>query len=191
MIGIRGGICCRSIWGVGFSLIYSGDMGKSSIILLVFVCAVLSCVQSKSQDTVIDKSSIVYDTSNIAILSFAEYQSPYEAEPKAVKGFMLSQVNMTVVDSLLKHAAGNWNNMLTPASREAFEVDLTNYQRQYIPFINAYGEKLVYINLFCRHQWAKWKTELLIVDDGGKCFAHVLINLTQKNYAHFATNGDV
>ncbi|RZT00239.1 hypothetical protein EV197_1475 [Aquimarina brevivitae] len=74
--------------------------------------------------------------------------------------------------------------------------DLKGYYRQYIPYINAKGEKVIKINAFCEllevppastsesKVWTKmdWKNRYVDVDDGGYCYWRVVINLDRNTY---------
>lgn len=72
-----------------------------------------------------------------------------------------------------------------------FELELGDYRRQYIPVINVSGEKEVWINFMCDEANNEiWRTELLPpVEDGGKCYFNIKINLTTKSYSELRING--
>jgi len=76
------------------------------------------------------------------------------------------------------------------------------YYRQYSFYIDQNGDKIIYINAFCRQferpvdssgVWIMkpydWKNEFLIVEDGGDCFWSIQINLTTMSYFDFYVNG--
>jgi hypothetical protein len=82
-------------------------------------------------------------------------------------------------------------------------IELTRYWRQYIVVTNQQGEKETFINFFCDQQEDivedgdeirfvpsdGWKSGLVIVDDGGKCFFQIKINLNTKKWYDFMVNG--
>jgi hypothetical protein len=70
-----------------------------------------------------------------------------------------------------------------------FIIDLDNYKTQLVPVTNAKGEKEVYINCFCDSWDSDWKTDLIMVDDGGNCFFQLKINISQKKYYDLMVNG--
>ena len=71
-----------------------------------------------------------------------------------------------------------------------FELGLGNrYYRQYVPVINDKGEKEIWINFFCSTMGYNWKTNLILVEDGGNCFFNIKINLTKKEYSDLRING--
>jgi hypothetical protein len=71
-----------------------------------------------------------------------------------------------------------------------FVIDLTRYKRQYFPVINSAGQKEVWVNCFCNDFDKNWRTEMLIVDDGGNCYFNLTINLTTKTFSSFMVNGN-
>ena len=70
---------------------------------------------------------------------------------------------------------------------------MRKYKVQYIPFITSNGRKKVFVNAFCDYNLnfdlLEWKKHLIQVYDGGSCFFHLIINLTDKKYEEFHTNG--
>ncbi len=45
------------------------------------------------------------------------------------------------------------------------------------------------MNSFCTTLDNRWKTEFILVDDGGNCFFNFKINLTTKKYYELNVNG--
>lgn len=55
-----------------------------------------------------------------------------------------------------------------------------DYLMQFMGAVNSNGEKILWINAFCKQQkdsFKKWKYELVIVKDGGNCFYNITFNL--------------
>ncbi len=67
--------------------------------------------------------------------------------------------------------------------------DISEYKRQYVPFLNKKGEKEVWVNCFCGFLEENWKEDLIDVMDGGNCFFNVRINLSTKTYCDLFING--
>ncbi|WP_258104493.1 hypothetical protein [Marinoscillum sp. MHG1-6] len=79
---------------------------------------------------------------------------------------------------------------------------LPNYFRQYVGFLNSAGERMLWVNALCDikdgmvenngefelQPWP-WKTEPIIVDDGGDCYWNILINIDKQEYSNFYVNG--
>lgn len=79
---------------------------------------------------------------------------------------------------------------------EDYIEDFDEYYRQYIPYINERGEKIVAVNCFCdvtnmndEVSGLNWRTDLIQVNDGGNCFFNLDVNLTLKTFAHLMVNG--
>ena len=69
---------------------------------------------------------------------------------------------------------------------------LEDYYRQYVGGVKENGEKIIYINCFCYIMDLyvdQWKTELIMVDDGGNCYFNVKANLNKNNYYELMVNG--
>ncbi|HET8839309.1 MAG TPA: hypothetical protein VFM82_09995 [Flavobacteriaceae bacterium] len=76
------------------------------------------------------------------------------------------------------------------------------YYRQYIPYIDENGERIIKINAFCLipeiapdpdnkdNEWTKmnWKKEIVIIAGGGSCYWQMKINIDKKEYFNFMTN---
>ena len=74
-------------------------------------------------------------------------------------------------------------------SKKDFVIKLRKYQRQYVAVINDKGEKEVWINCFCETLGDDWRKIIISVDDGGKCFFNIKMNLTKGIFYEFYVNG--
>ena len=54
---------------------------------------------------------------------------------------------------------------------------------------NHKGEKEVWINGFCNTWDKNWKTEIILVHDGGNCYFNLKINLTSGECFEISVNG--
>jgi len=171
--------------------------------LSLFLCLILySCGQTRisnqahdiskpvySKDTKIDEQLIV-DTSKIAILPH-DTSNHWVFENSVL--FQLTNQDLQTIDGLLNDCINSNNSKQDTTKGLSEYINLKNYKRQYVPFINSKGEKKVYINCFCFPGYADefdyWKKSLVDVDDGGSCFFHLTINLTSKQYEQLYTNG--
>jgi len=78
-----------------------------------------------------------------------------------------------------------------------FLINITRYRRQYICVTNERGEKEIWINFLCESPLSsfvgknpnRWKTDIIVVEDGGNCFFNIKINLTTKMYYDLFVNG--
>ena len=156
--------------------------------------ALTSCGQSqnkKNEQIVKNKSnkSILFDTSKTAIIPFDKKGNyPFD---NSYKPTTLTQKDINSVDSLLIACVTDYNNSLDKDHKE-WSIDLKkyNYRKQLIAVTNKIGEKEVWVNCFC-HTWDsnKWKTEMMIVDDGGNCYFNFKINLATKKFYDLGFNG--
>ena len=69
-------------------------------------------------------------------------------------------------------------------------VDLDRAYRQYACGIDNRGDTLVYLNGFCQIEHVpRWRTEWVIVSDGGPCFFRAVVNLTSGRIEMLRVNG--
>jgi hypothetical protein len=167
------------------------------VLSFVVLCA---CGQSNAVDSRPDTHSRInstdtlpeiqftLDTSVIAILPFDISNSwlSKDAKPTDLTNEELGKVEQLLFDCITKHNA----KQDTTKQFSAF-IHLKKYKRQYVPFINAAGERNVYVNCFCIANWGfeNWKKTLVLVADGGSCFFQATINLTKLKCEQFSTNG--
>jgi len=71
-----------------------------------------------------------------------------------------------------------------------FTIELDDYGRQYMSVVSNKGEILVFVNCFCSPKNFNYRDKMLVqVDDGGNCFFHFKVNLTEKKVFDFIENG--
>ncbi len=132
---------------------------------------------------------IQIDTSKIALLAFDKRDNyPFDSTFSPVN---LTQDDISTIDSLLVVCVTDYNNHIGSAYK-GLDIDIKkyNYRKQLIAATNKNGEKEVWVNCFC-YTWnnENWKTTLVSVDDGGKCYFNFKINLVAKRYYNFKVNG--
>ncbi|MEP6901953.1 MAG: cystatin domain-containing protein [Actinomycetota bacterium] len=98
----------------------------------------------------------------------------------------LSDDESAEVKSLLKKAVGEHNSKQNNNNQV---INIEKYKFQFVSAINSKGEKEVWANSFCT-DFEDWQKQIVQVDDGGKCFFNLYINLTKKSYDRFSINGD-
>ena len=130
-----------------------------------------------------------FDTSIIAMIPFdSKSTSPFDNNCRQAT---LTSDDFKDLDSLLSSCITNHNNSLEEIRKDQ-KIDLINttYYKQLIPVINKEGEKEVWVNCFC-NTWNsdRWKTKIMIVDDGGNCYFRLKINLTSKKCYELIVNG--
>jgi hypothetical protein len=83
-------------------------------------------------------------------------------------------------------------NLKIRSDSDSDTIDLRKCLRQYIVFFNSLGQKEVFVNFFPRsmeRDAARWKRALVEVDDGGKDFFRLIIDLDTGKVHGFSTNG--
>ena len=166
-------------------------------ILTIALCltnVLTSCGQSQNKKTgeiikTKSTSSIQFDTSKTSIIPFIQSGSyPFD---NLFKATTLTQNDINSVDSLLIACVTDYNNSVDKDHKE-WSIDLKKniYRKQLIVVTNKKGEKEVWVNCFC-DTWGsdKWKTEILLVNDGGNCYFNFKINLTTKKFYDLGVNG--
>jgi hypothetical protein len=163
-------------------------------ILTIAFCltiALSSCgqTQTKKVDQVANNGTAQIDTSKTAIIAFDKKGNyPFD---NAFNPTSLTQNDIYNIDSLLIACVTDYNNSLDKDHKE-WSIDLkkSNYRKQLIAVTNKKGEKEVWINCFCS-TWGsdKWKTEIMLVDDGGNCYFNFKVNLTTKKFYDLGVNG--
>jgi hypothetical protein len=66
---------------------------------------------------------------------------------------------------------------------------LSKYSRQYVALVTDKGEREVWVNLICGRP-NYWRRRPVIVDDGGKCFVQLFINLTRRRVYDLIPGGE-
>ena len=164
-------------------------------ILTITFCltiGLVSCGQSQNKkiDQVVDSKTVQVDTSKTAIIPFDKKGNyPFD---NSFKPTTLTQDDIISIDSLLTACVTDYNNSLDKDHKE-WSIDLKkyNYRKQIIAVTNKKGEKEVWVNSFC-HTWYNnnWKTEILLVHDGGNCYFNFKLNLVTKKFYDLGVNGE-
>lgn len=156
-------------------------------IVLIFVMA---CGQSgNSEDTLVNVKGASY-----AVIKFDRANSWLFKDSKPAA---LSTDEISEVEDILREAIEDYNREPYPLrahpeynlDKSRFIINLSQYKRQLVPVLNAKGEKEVWVNCFCEDDFDGRKEEIVCVEDGGKCFFNVKINLTKKAWYDLRVNG--
>jgi len=149
------------------------------------------------------------DTSVIAIFSYDTIKYRwYNSVFKDGIPTVLTNAELLKIDTLLNTCINDYNpsqeleyskykaqskidTPLYKRDKKHFLIFLYRYKRQYLPIINARGEKEVWINCFCTPNGTeKWRSEIISVEDGGNCFFNIKLNLTTGQFYAFSVNND-
>ncbi|MEO6452959.1 MAG: hypothetical protein ABIN97_02740 [Ginsengibacter sp.] len=167
------------------------------IIILTLAFCLTNVLASRGQSSNIAKKKIIknksttsiqFDTSKTAIIPFEKKGSyPFDNKYKPAK---LTQDDINNIDRLLLECVTDYNNSLDIDHKE-WRIDLKkyDYKKQLIVVTNEKGDKEVWVNCFCETWDGRWKTRIMLVDDGGNCFFNFKINLTTNKYSDLVVNG--
>jgi len=151
-----------------------------------------SCGQSQNKmvDQKLKSKNIEIDTSKTAIIPFDKKGNyPFD---NSFNPTTLAQEDIKSIDSLLIACVTDYNNSLDKAHKEwSIDIKKYNYQKQIIAVTNKKGDKEVWVNCFCQ-TWDNnnWKTEILLVHDGGNCYFNFKLNLVTKKFYDLGVNGE-
>jgi len=102
------------------------------------------------------------------------YWTPTEADVLALEAKLPAYLKTKI--SADHYAYGLWDK-------------LTNYRRQYVGYVID-GERFIYVNYFCdSFNDDAWKTQLMMVMDGGECFFQVQYQLADQTFVSLSING--
>ena len=138
------------------------------------------------------------DTTNFTIIKFDK--SNHAVFNKSYKQTKLSKTEIKDLQKVLDSIVNLHNQFLKMDSSINYNdlaIDLNQYKRQFIPAINIKGEKEVLVNCICLQDIPSltkskinWRKDSFKVNDGGKCYFHLVINLRTKEYKYFTVNGN-
>ncbi|HVF96025.1 MAG TPA: hypothetical protein VM871_01815 [Flavisolibacter sp.] len=172
--------------------VYSGLRG---LVTLFFISAFLIACGQTSQNKqdgetpVIHTDKIQFDTSKTAVISFTLGENyPFDSSYKPAA---LTRDEIQIIDSLLIKCVADYNNSL-PERFKHNRINLTekSYKKQLVAVTNKDGDKEVWVNCFCDTLNKNWRKEILLVQDGGRCYFNFKINLTQNKCYHLIVNGE-
>ncbi|NCD70341.1 hypothetical protein [Mucilaginibacter agri] len=163
---------------------------KTVLLLCIFSClfVVFSCSQKNTSlpPPVTKRTVKPGDTIAYAIIEYKKEYRPYLKN--MVTSATLSKQETSEIEKLTSTAVARYN---TAQKRRNMQINnILSYYRQYIPAINANGEKEVFVNCFCDAMGSDWQTSIVIVRDGGSCFFQFKINLKTKRIRDFYVNGE-
>ena len=123
------------------------------------------------------RTNAVMPEANVIIFPFWPVDASLFRNAGALKAASLNNQELKQVDSLLT------------VLRRTNNLPVAGYYHQFISAIDSKGNKLIYVNGFCRtgsNDW--WKTHLHQVKGGGACYYDVVVNLLTRQYSNFGIN---
>ena len=128
-----------------------------------------------------------FDTTKTAIIPW-DFEYPFDNLD--YKPGSLSQNDLDQVEASLITTVVDYNNSLSPG-HDDYKIDLNanQYRKQLVAVLNQKGEKEVWVNCFCDARDESWRTEIVVVFDGGPCFFSFKLNLATKRTYELMVNG--
>ena len=174
-------------------------MRNSLKILGLFLACLCSCKNPKeiSDSFTTSKQTETVDP-KIAILINTEYNN-WLQKKYGFERWNPTDKDLILVEEILDIAI---NNKEFDFLKKPIKKNIENYYRQYVPYINKNGEKIIKINAFCEilenppnpekgiTEWTEmdWRNEYVIVDDGGYCYWQIKINIDTNQYIDLVTH---
>ncbi|MAC95269.1 MAG: hypothetical protein CMC96_07195 [Flavobacteriales bacterium] len=154
-----------------------------SVILILFSCNQSTNNDNKITTTVDSSVSFIPDT-NYVVIKYDERKHDFFIRNGKTTELTISELIEIegIIDSAINKHNLNVDSM--------FQVSTIGYKRQYLPYLNEKGDKVIWINFNCGSWWNENdKEELVEVVDGGNCHFELTINLTKGSYYDFYVNG--
>ena len=97
------------------------------------------------------------------------------------KAYFLNNADIDIINKVFKQCV----------SKNNIDTNYFHYRKQYVPFIDKSGKRKVWINCFCddSDDFSYWKNHIVFVDDGGRCFFNVIIDITDNTFSNLQVNG--
>ena len=168
------------------------------IISIILICF-SSCKNSNDKNIVTKQEEVITNKKTTILLNsernkWLEKSYGYEQWNPTEEDLKIIQV---VLNDAIKN--GEFDFLKKPVKQY-----ISKYYKQYIPYINTSGERIIEINAFCEilkippipksknQEWTEmnWKKRYVMVDDGGSCYWKIQINIDKKEYYDFMVNGN-
>lgn len=165
-------------------------MARHFVFILFVILLLAECkTESRKARTNDGSVSLKYDSTRITIIS-SHKKFSYPFDSLDYKPVSLIQEDIEQLDSLLISCVAGYNSSLDEG-HDDYRIDLaTNeYKRQIVAVVNSKGEKEVWVNCFCSDSDKSWRTEILLVDDGGPCYFNFKANLATGIVYDLSVNG--
>lgn len=147
------------------------------IVFVIILLCVISC------------RSPFIDSSKYAVIEFDKKRDSVRFDENVETG-SISNIDISEIEKLISKRVNEYNK-----DQEKYKDDSPydnlihnpeNYYKQLIPVVNSKGEKIVWVNCLCAA--GKSNKEIILIADGGSCFFHLTINLTNQVVSNFEVN---
>jgi hypothetical protein len=103
----------------------------------------------------------------------------------------LSNKKIDSLLSIVNMAISKYNRSID--SNILGHIDINKYVFQIVGGMSPNGEEIFWINAICKHhifeQEVKWQNSIIQINDGGKCFFNLKVNLSLGSSSDFFVNG--
>jgi hypothetical protein len=158
--------------------------------IFVFILTLVACRTDKPkvQDDNL-RTVLSYDTTKTALI-YWDKRPTYPFDSLQYRPATITQEDIGQIEKHLAESVTEYNNSLS-AGHDDYKINLKDrdYKKQLVAVTNSKGEKEVWVNCFC-DDWDKaWRTQIVMVHDGGPCYFNFKINLTRKKVYDLMVNG--
>jgi len=158
------------------------------LIIILLLISSISCsgkndtpakTSDKPKYTLKDYQTIIPAVDNMDYLfgkGYKEY-TPAEDDIEAAEKLLIEGMEMQKM--------GTVNRLLNRKPEDYF--------RQFVGAINSKGEKIIWVNCFCKTEessFKDWKKNIVYVKDGGNCFFNLKTNISANTLTDFFVNGN-
>ena len=155
---------------------------KVRILIIVMMIPIFGFSQASKNDFIFDWHN---DNSSlwISVDSTLEKFSPTIEQIGFAK-----ELSKNHIDSLEQ----NRDSKIVKQYGKILKFKHSDYYRQYVGFIDAKGNKIIFINAVCKAYGQKddLKKRWVFVLDGGSCYYQIKVDLTNKKCLDFSVNGE-
>ena len=167
------------------------------IILIMVLIFAMSC--NGKIDNKVDKKDDKTDnkTDNKQVFySLKPYQVIITADDKMDSVFGKDYRNWTPANNDIEMAekilSFSFLDQSKPTVNRVAGKSLDDYNRQFVGAIDTNGDKIVWINCFCKNEagsFKDWKEKIVYSSKPENCFFNLIANLTKNSYTNFKVNG--
>lgn len=106
---------------------------------------------------------------------------------ESYKTNLLTKKQLLILKTLINRVSDSLNLVVTSTNLNTQKIDTLKHQFQIVSAKDSKGQSVVWVNALCDEDKA-WRRMLVFVDDGGNCYYHFKINLTEKRYYSISLN---
>jgi hypothetical protein len=100
---------------------------------------------------------------------------------------LLTNKQLLILKAIINRVSDSLNLIVTSTNVNTQEIDTLKHKFQIVSAKDSKGQSVVWVNALCDKN-KDWRRQLVFVDDGGNCYYHFKINLSEKRYYSIAIN---